>query len=398
MTALSRQTPPLVHAVSIYLDYNAGGPLRAQVWEAMTIFANEHLGNPSSIHWAGRTARAALEEARAEVVALIGATSAELVFTSGGTEANNLAIRGVVGARRGGHIVTTAIEHASVRESCEGLLAEGCQVSYVGVDSAGRVDPAAVVKALRDETDLVTIGIANNEVGTIQPIPDIAREARRRNLPLHVDAVQAIGKIPVDVRALGADLLSMSAHKLGGPQGVGALYVRDGIALKRQVWGGPQERDRRGGTENVVGAVGFGMAARLARQELAYEALRQASLIARLWDGIRAAVPDVRRNTPTDDIVPNTLNVSFPDTDADALVIGLDLCGIAASAGSACAAGSLEPSHVLLAMGRSPEEARSALRISIGVGTTEADIDHCIAALPGVIERSRCAVSAEGRS
>lgn len=375
--------------MGIYLDYNAGAPLRGEAREAMTQFAAAHIGNPSSVHWAGRAARAALEAARAEVAALIGAASAEVVFTSGGTEANNLAIRGLLTERHDRHIVTTAVEHASVRETCESLLAEGYEVSYVGVDPDGRVDCAAVVDALRPDTGLVTIGAANNEVGTVQPITDIARETRRRNLPLHVDAVQAVGKVPVDVRALDVDLLSISAHKLGGPQGIGALYVRGGIRVGRQLWGGPQERHRRGGTENVMGAVGFGVAARLARQELADEPRRQAGLIARLWDGVTGVVCDVRRNTPALGVVPNTLNMSFPATDADALVIGLDLCGIAASAGSACAAGSLEPSHVLLAMGRAADEARAALRISVGTGTTEADIDQLVAALPGVLGRSR---------
>lgn len=382
-----------------YLDYNAGAPLVPEARQAMAAYLDEAAGNSSSIHWAGRRARAALDDARAAVAALIGAAPGDIVFTSGGTEANNLALRGAAGWNGSGHIVTTAIEHASVLDTCEALSAHGCEVTRVGVDRLGRIDPDAVGTVIRSETAVVSVGLANSEVGTIQPVADVSRHARARNVLLHVDAVQAAGKIPVSVDALGADLLSLSAHKLGGPAGIGALYVRSGVRLRRQLAGGPQERGRRGGTENVAGAVGFGVAAEVAEARRASEALRHAALIQTLWARIKAAIPDAERNGPTEGaaVVPNTLSVSFSGADADALVIGLDLSGIAVSAGSACDAGSLRPSHVLLAMGRSAAEARSALRISIGRATTTDDLAHLLGALPAVVARSRGAATMEAR-
>jgi cysteine desulfurase len=378
----------------IYLDYNATAPLRDVAREAMCAVMGGEVGdvcgNPSSIHWAGRAARNIIEAARAEVASLIGAAPRDLIFTSGGTESNNLAIRGA--ARRGRHIVTTAIEHASVLEPCDSLALAGSEVTHVGVDRLGRVAAAAVMAALRPDTALVSVGLANNEVGTVQPVLEIARSLAGRRIPLHVDAVQAVGKIPVAVDELQVDLMSISAHKLGGPPGVGALYVRRGCELVPQLAGGTQELGRRAGTENVIGIAGFGAAARACNDGLDGETARQRELLARAWAGIQAQVPDVERNTPEDagdGAVPNTLSLSFPGADADALVIGLDLCGIAVSAGSACAAGSLEPSHVLLAMGRSPAAARAALRISVGYGTTEAEIDTLLTKVPDVVARSR---------
>jgi cysteine desulfurase len=382
----------------IYLDYNAGAPLVPEARDAMAAYLQDAGGNSSSIHWAGRRARAALDDARAAVATLIGATSGEIVFTSGGTEANNLALRGAVGCARGRHIVTTAIEHASVLETCAALSAQGHEVTCVGVDRLGRVDPDAIGAAIRPETAVVSVGLANSEVGTIQSVARVSRHARARNVPVHVDAVQAAGKIPVSVDALDVDLLSLSAHKLGGPSGVGALYIRSGARLERQVAGGPQERGRRGGTVNVVGAVGFGVAARVAGPHIQSEAGRHAALIQALWTRIAATIGDASRNGPEGKgAVPNTLSVSFPGADADALVIGLDLAGIAVSAGSACDAGSLRPSHVLLAMGRSAAEARSALRISIGRETTAGDLARLIDALPGVVAQSRGSATAEVR-
>lgn len=380
--------------MAIYLDYNAGAPLRPEVWAAMSAAAVAGLGNPSSTHAVGRGTRAALEEARASVGLLLGAPAAEVVFTSGGTEANNLALRGLCGpgrngAPRGGHIVTTAVEHASVLETCAALARAGWEVTSVGVDDCGRVDPGAIAAALREDTVVVSVGLANGEVGTIQPVREIAAQTGARGIPLHVDAVQAAGKIPIDVRALAADLVAVSGHKLGGPHGIGALYVSNRLRPLPLLTGGPQERGRRAGTENVLGAVGFGAAARLAVMDLPVEAQRQAALVDRLWAHICRAVLDTRRNGPAIGGVPNTLNVTFQGADADALVIGLDLCGIAVSAGSACAAGALEPSHVLLAMGREPADARAALRISVGHGTTAADVDALAVALPAVVERSR---------
>jgi cysteine desulfurase len=382
----------------IYLDYNAGAPLVPEARHAMAAYLEDAGGNSSSVHWAGRRARAALDDARAAIATLIGATPGEIVLTSGGTEANNLALRGAVGGARGGHIVTTAIEHASVLETCSALSTQGYEVTCVGVDRLGRVDPDAVGAAIRPETAVVSVGLANSEVGTIQPIARVSRHARTRNVPLHVDAVQAAGKIPVSVDGLGVDLLSLSGHKIGGPPGVGALYVRVRTPLERQVAGGPQERGRRGGTENVLGAVGFGAAARVAGAHLESEAARHAALIQALWMRIAGTIADASRNGPQGKgAVPNTLSVSFPGADADALVIGLDLAGIAVSAGSACDAGSLRPSHVLLAMGRPAAEARSALRISIGRETTAGDLARLVDALPGIVAQSRGVGRAEVR-
>jgi cysteine desulfurase len=332
------------------------------------------------------------------VAALIDAEPGDVVFTSGGTEANNLALRGLPPVSARAHIVTTAIEHASILDTCAALARTGYEISRVGVDAFGRVDPEAVESAMRPDTTLVSLALANNEVGVIQPVAEISRATRARGVPLHVDAAQAAGKIPVSVDALGADLLTLSAHKLGGPQGIGALYVRPGIRLQAQLSGGPQERQRRAGTENVIGTVGFGAAARLAAAHLTSEAERQSALIERLWRDIQAAVPDAQRNgaSPAES-VPNTLSVSFPGADADALVIGLDLWGIAVSAGSACDAGSLQPSHVLLAMGRSFVDARSALRVSIGYDTTADELARFVEVLPEVVARSRGAAAAAGR-
>ena len=372
-----------------YLDYNASAPLHGEAHQAMLRALESSAGNASSVHWAGRAARLGIESARADIASLLAAAPTEIVLTSGGTEANNLAIRGMCERRAGGHIVTTAVEHASVLETCKALHAQGFSMTAVGVDRHGRVDPGAVCAAFRDETVLVSVGLANNEVGTVQPVAAIREHVRERGIPLHVDAVQAAGKIPVSVQELGVDLLSLSAHKLGGPQGIGALYVRSGMSIGTQQSGGPQELGRRAGTENVAAALGFGAAAGIAARGLASEGVRQRALVEELWSGILTLVPDAERNSPGDAVVPNTLNVSIPGADADGLVIGFDLEGIAVSAGSACAAGSLEPSHVLLAMGQSPAAARAALRLSIGHATTELDVAAFLRALPGVVARCR---------
>jgi cysteine desulfurase len=391
---------PRAQTMRVYLDYNAGAPLVPEARRAMAAYLDEATGNASSIHWAGRRARAALDEARTAVAGLIGAAPGDIVFTSGGTEANNLALRGAATANGGGHIVTTAIEHASVLDTCAALGAHGCETTRVGVDRLGRIDPDAVAAAIRSETVVVSVGLANHEVGTIQPVADVSGRAHARGVLVHVDAVQAVGKMSVSVDALGADLLTLSAHKLGGPPGIGALYVRPGVALRRQLTGGPQERERRAGTENVAGAVGFAAAAQVAGSRLASEGPRQAAMIGSLWTRIKAMTVDAERNGPAAGgaAVPNTLSVTFPGADADALVIGLDLEGIAVSAGSACDAGSLRPSHVLLAMGRSPADARSALRISIGPETTIGDLARLLDALAGVVARSRGATTAEARA
>ena len=371
----------------IYLDHNAGASLRPEAREAMLRFLGRP-GNPSSAHREGARARGAVEAARAEVAALIGAGPAEIVFTSGATEANNLALRGVVRAPAG--LVTTAIEHASVLETARALAAEGVRLTVVPVDGDGRVAADDVVAACAPGTALASVGLANGEVGSVAPVAAIAGGLRGSGVRLHTDAVQAAGRMPIDVRALGVDLLSLSAHKLGGPAGVGALWVRRDVGLRSQMTGGPQERGQRAGTENVAGIVAFAEAARLARRDLAVAAAHCARLVDRLWSGLRASMPGVQLNGPAaPPRLPNTLNLTFPGCSGDSLVVLLDLAGIAVSAGSACAAGAAEPSHVLAAMGRDRETARSGLRLSVGPATTDADIDRVLAVLPDLVAQVR---------
>ncbi len=372
----------------VYLDHNAGAPLRGPVRDAMLGVLAGPPANPSSAHREGARARRLVEEARAEVAALIGAAPAEIVFTSGATEANNLALRGV---RAGTHIVTTAIEHASVLATAR---ARG-PVTEVGVDPEGRVAAADVLAACTPEVGLVSVGLANGEVGSVAPVGAIAAGLAGRGILLHTDAAQAAGRLPVDVRSLGVDLLSLSAHKLGGPAGVGALWVRRGVALVPQLTGGPQERGRRAGTENVAAIVGFGVAARLAREELEQAAAHMAALTEALLAGLRARVPDLVPNGPqVGPRLPNTLNVRFPGCSGESLLVLLDLAGIAVSLGSACAAGAPEPSHVLRAMGRPPEEARSGLRLSVGPETTAAEIAYAVEVIARTVAEVRARVAA----
>jgi len=371
----------------IYVDHNAGAPLRPEARAAML----DVLGppaNPSSAHREGARARSAVEAARAEVAALVGGTPAEIVFTSGATEANNLALRG-----SGGALVTTAIEHASVLETARDLADAGRELTIVGVDGEGRVAAEDVVAAARP--GVVSVGLANGEVGSVAPVATIAAALRPRGILVHTDAAQAAGRLPLDVSALGVDLLSLSAHKIGGPPGVGALWIRRGVALIAQLTGGAQERGRRAGTENVPGIVGFGVAARLALAERAASAAASEALVARLWSGIAARIPHAVRNGPTSaPRLPNTLNVGFPGCAGESLLVLLDLAGIAASLGSACAAGSTEPSHVLLAMGREREAARGGLRLSFGPGSTDADVDRLLDVLPRLVAQVRGGVAA----
>jgi len=367
----------------IYLDHNATAPLRAEVRAAMLPFLGPP-ANPSSPHREGARARSVLETARAQVAALIGAAPAEIVFTSGATEANNLAVRGTA-TRRG--IVTTAIEHASVLETARAV---GAPLAVVPVDGEGRVNAERVVAACEARTGLVSVGLANGEVGSVAPVARIAAGLEGRGILVHSDAAQAAGRIPVDVAALGVDLLSLSAHKMGGPAGVGALWVRRGVELAAQTTGGPQERGRRAGTENVAAIVGFGVAAELARVDLVANTAAAAGLVERLWTGLRARVPGVARNGPADGPrLPNTLNVSFPGCAGESLLVLLDLAGVAISLGSACAAGAAEPSHVLLAMGRDRDTARSGVRLSVGPCTTAADIDRVLELLPALVAQAR---------
>jgi cysteine desulfurase len=374
-----------------YLDYNATTPLRAEVLEAMMPYLRTHFGNPSSIHWAGRQAKHGMEEAREQLAALLHCRPAEVLFTSGGTESNNLALVGVLNTtlRKGNHVITTTIEHSSILEPLDALTKEGVVVTKLPVSDEGRISPDALMAALRPETALVSISLANHELGTIQPIAELSRITRGRGVPFHADAVQAAGKLPLDVNSLGVDLLSLSAHKISGPKGVGALYVRKGTGLAPLLRGGPQEREKRAGTENVAAIVGFGVAAILAAQELETYAAHCLALTQKLYGGIVQKVSGICLNSPTQHCLPNTLNVGFSNATGEGLMMGLDLAGIAVSTGSACAAGSLEPSHALLALGRTTEEAKSALRFSVGKETTQQEIDHVLEVLPQVVERVR---------
>jgi cysteine desulfurase len=370
----------------IYCDHNASTPLRPEALDAMLPYLREEYGNASSVHALGARARCAVEEARGHVAALVGAQPAEIVFTSGGSESNNLAIIGGVRAADRRTIVTTAIEHSSVRAAIRALQDDGYGVCELPVDSEGRV--AAAAAQLDEHAALVSVGWANNEIGTIQPIEAISAACRAHGALLHVDAVQAAGKIPVHVR--GIDLLSLSAHKLGGPKGIGALAVRDGVTVRPLLVGGGQERGRRAGTENVAAIVGMGEACRLAAAELggfrtACVALRDA-----LWAGLCASVVGIHRNGPAEgDCLPNTLNVSFDGVRGEALVAALDLAGVAVSSGSACAAGAGEPSHVLVALGRSADAARDGVRFSLGRTNTFDEIERVVALTAAAVQRIR---------
>ncbi len=375
----------------VYFDHNATTPLAREVLEAMTPYLTEEFGNASSIHSVGQRARAGVENARAQVAALLGARDKEIIFTSGGTEADNMAIRGVVGAseRPGKHIVTSAIEHHAVLNTCQALEAEGVAVTYVGVGRDGITDPEDVRRALTPDTVLITLMHANNELGTVQPIAEIARIARERKIPFHTDAVQSAGKIPFTVAELGCDLLSLSAHKLYGPKGVGALFIRRNLRLKPLMFGGHHERDRRPGTENVAGIVGFGAAAELARAHLAEEAQRLAELRDSLERRLLSGIPHCGLNGDAARRTPNTTNLHFDFIEGEPLVIALDLKGVCVSTGAACSSGAVEPSHVLTAIGLPPERARSSLRFSLGRSTTQADVDYVCEVLPAVVEHLR---------
>jgi cysteine desulfurase len=375
----------------IYLDYNATTPVDTAVLDAMLPYFADNFGNASSIHSPGQRARGAVDAARASVAALLGAKPSEIVFTSGGTEADNLALFGVVAASQETrkHIITTAIEHHAVLNTVQALEKSGVEVTYIPVGREGVVDPDAVRGALRPETILISVMYANNELGTIQPIEEIGRIAATAEVLFHCDAVQAAGKLPLDVNRLGVDLLSISAHKIYGPKGAGALYGRSGTPLEPQFYGGHHERDRRPGTENVPGIVGLGKAAELARKNLQTDCARITTLRNRLEDALLAACGEARVNGDRARRVSNTSNISFHAAGGEALVIALDLQGIACSTGAACSSGAVGPSHVLLAIGLSPDEARSSLRLSLGRTTTAEEIDLAIAAIPRAVERLR---------
>ncbi|MGH9737051.1 MAG: cysteine desulfurase family protein [Candidatus Acidiferrales bacterium] len=379
----------------VYLDYNATTPVDPEVLDAMLPFLRENFANAGSVHTPGQRARAAVDAARDSVAALIGANASEIVFTSGGTEADNLAIYGAVAASANArkHVIVSAIDHHAVLHTCEDLQQQGIDVTFIPVgrtpDEQGVVDPEDIRRAIRTDTVLITVMHANNEMGTIQPIEEISRLAHEAGVCLHCDAVQSAGKIPVDVNQLGVDLLSISAHKFCGPKGVGALYVRTGTSIVPRFRGGHAERDRRPGTENVPGIVGLGKAAELARVKLPEDSARISGLRDRLESALLRSVSDAFVNGNVGSRVPNTSNITFRGAGGEALLIALDLQGIACSTGAACSSGSTEPSHVLLAAGLSHDDARSSLRFSLGRASTAEEIDYAIVTVPAVVERIR---------
>ena len=383
--------------MKVYLDNSATTPVAPEVLDAMLPYFSEEIGNAQSVHSFGQRAKAAVEHARRQVAELINASPTEIVFVSGGTEADNLAVRGVAEAERehGRHIITSKIEHPAVLATCESLEQAGFRVTYLPVSGAGRVSVDDVRAAISDDTILISIMHANNETGTIQPIEDVAAivaEARGRGmsgLRFHTDAVQSAGKIAVDVKKLGVDLLSVSGHKIHGPKGVGALFLRKGVRLSKLLYGGHHERDRRAGTENVPGIVGLGCAAALARVGLGERQARMRELRDYLEGQIAARNLDARANGDAGHRVPNISNLSFPDVDGESLLIALDLKGVAVSTGSACASGSLEPSHVLQAMGLARERVRGSLRFSLSAYTTREEIDYAVTALGETVTRLR---------
>ncbi len=387
----------------VYLDNSATTAMAAEVIEAMSPYFSDEIGNAQSVHSFGQRAKAAVEKARREVAALINAAPAEIVFVSGGTEADNLAVRGIAEAHRdyGRHIITTKIEHPAVLATCESLEGAGYRVTYLPVSGSGLVRIGDVRRAISDDTILISVMLANNETGTIQPIEEIAgtvAEARARGLDhlhFHTDAVQAVGKISVDVKRLGVDLLSLSGHKIHGPKGIGALYVRKGTRLMKLLYGGHHERDRRAGTENVPGIVGLGKAAELARIQLDERINRMRDLRDYLEQQMISRFPDLRVNGDRQQRVPNVSNVTFGGIDGESLLIALDLKGIAVSTGSACASGSLEPSHVLQALGLTRDEVRGSLRFSLGAYTTREEIDYAVSVLAQTVARLREMIPAD---
>jgi cysteine desulfurase len=381
----------------IYLDNAATTAVHPKVVEAMLPYLTEFYGNASSIHWFGQQSKKAVAKARRQVASLVGADENEIVFLSGGTEADNLAVIGLAEAyaERGRHIVTSAIEHPAVLKACHDLESRGWEVTYVPVSRGGVVDVDDVAHALRDETTVVSIMTVNNEIGTIQPVPEIAalvrgrRDAGQSHLHFHTDAVQAAGKVAVDVRELGVDMLSIAGHKLHAPKGVGALFVRKGVRLKARQFGGHQERGRRPGTEAVPLIVALGAACEIAREQLAERGAHTGELRDRLEDGIRERIPNVEFNGDPSHRVPHISNVSFGDVHGEGLLISLDLKGVAAATGAACSSGSVEPSHVLVALGIERERIHGSLRFSLAESNTLGEIDDVLEILVHVIERLR---------
>src|SRR5881409_4220776 len=376
----------------VYLDHNASTPVHPEVLAEMLPYFAEVFGNPSSIHAFGREARDGLDRARERVARFLRVSPQEIVFTSGGTESDNFAVKGLAYARGKGHLITSKVEHHAVLRTCQALEAQGFDVAYVGVDEHGMVNPDDVRRAIRPDTIAISIMHANSEVGTIQPIAAIGRIAREHGISFHVDAVQTFGKVPLDLDAFGVDVLSFSGHKIYGPKGVAALWIRKGTRMVAIQHGGEHERRRRAGTENVPGIVGLGKAVEIRARDMKAEAERVGALRDRMWEGIRARVPDVRLNGHPTERLPGTANICYRNVESESIVLGLDLKGIAVSAGSACTAGSVEPSHVLVAMGVPLDWAMGAVRSSLGRSTTADDVDYVVASVAEVVAKIRKAM------
>jgi cysteine desulfurase len=375
---------------TIYLDHAATTPLDARVLDAMIPYLTTEYGNASSIYTLGRHAMQAIDHAREQVADVIHSRPTEIAFVGCGSESDNLAIKGIAYAtqKKGNHLITSSIEHHAVLHTCQYLERSGFKTTYLPVDEYGRVDPDAVARAITDQTLLVSIMYANNEIGTIEPIAEIGRICRARKIPFHVDAVQAGGALPIDVAALNVDLLSLSAHKFYGPKGMGILYVRQGMRILPQLQGGSQERGRRAGTENVAGIVGTATALTLAQEEMAQVTPRIKALRDRLIEGV-LAIPRSRLTGHPSERLPNNASFCFEGVEGESLLLSLDLLGIAASSGSACTSGSVDPSHVLIAMGLPPEWSHGSLRLTLGKSNTDADVDAILAHLPGIVEKIR---------
>ena len=376
----------------VYLDHNASTPVHPEVVAEMLPYFGDVYGNPSSVHGFGRDARAAVDAARDRVGAFLRVRPDELVFTSGGTESDNFGVKGLALARGRGHVITSKVEHHAVLRSAQALEAQGFAVSYLPVDQYGMVDPDDVRRALRPDTIAISIMHANSEVGTIQPVRAIGALARAASVPFHVDAVQTFGKVEIDVDAMNIDALSFSGHKIYGPKGIAGLYIRRGTKMVSIQHGGEHERRRRAGTENVPGIVGLGKAVEIRARDMKAEAERVSALRDRMWEGIRARVPDVRLNGHPTERLPGTANICYRNVESESIVLALDLKGIAVSAGSACTAGSVEPSHVLVAMGVPLDWAMGAVRSSLGRSTTAEDVDYVVASVTEAVRRIRQAM------
>ena len=375
----------------IYLDHNATTPVHSEVVKEMLPYYREIYGNASSFHQFGQQARKAVEEAREKVAGFIGAKSGEIIFTSGGTEADNFAIKGIAYANqtKGKHIITSSIEHHAVLNSCKYLEKQGFRITFLPVDKYGLINPEEVKKTIGEETILISIMHANNEMGTIEPVAEVGKIAKEKGIYFHIDAVQSAGKIPVKVDELNVDLVSLSGHKLYGPKGVGILYIRKGTKIQPLIHGGHHEKNKRAGTENVPGIIGLAKAMEIASVTMEEEAIRLTNLRDRLWVRINEKIEDVFLHGHERERLPNTLNLSFEGVEGEAIILDLDMKGIAVSTGSACTSGTLEPSHVLKAMGVNPQVAQGAIRFSLGEGNTQEDIDYVADILSGIVNRLR---------